>query len=77
MNVRLCAPENLLPAEGLVADCEEISAHTGTRLTLTDDVSVGVKDVDVVYTDVWVSMGEPNAVWEERIRLLRPYQVNL
>ena len=56
--------------------CREIAAATGGSITLTEDVMSGTKDVDVIYTDVWVSMGEPDQVWEERIRELSPYQVN-
>jgi len=77
MDVRLCAPRSLWPAEGLVETCRQIAAETGARLTLTDSVAEGVKDVDYLYTDVWVSMGEPDSVWAERIRLLQPYQVNM
>lgn len=76
MDVRLCAPEDLLPEEHLVAQCKEIAAETGARLTLTADVSKGLKGADYLYTDVWVSMGEPDSVWEERVGLLKPYQVN-
>ena len=76
MDVRLCGPKHLWPAEDLVAQCREIAAETGARLTLTDDVAEGVKDADFLYTDVWVSMGEPDSVWEERVKLLKPYQVN-
>jgi ornithine carbamoyltransferase len=76
MDMRLCAPQALWPAEALVAQCREIAAQTGARLTLTDDVTEGVTGVNFLYTDVWVSMGEPDSVWEERIRLLKPYQVN-
>lgn len=76
MDVRLCAPEHLWPEEGLVAQCREIAAETGARLTLTADVAEGVKGADFLYTDVWVSMGEADSVWEERINLLLPYQVN-
>ncbi len=76
MDVRICAPEHLWPEEGLVAQCRAIAAETGARLTLTADVAEGVKDADYLYTDVWVSMGEPESVWEERIRTLKPYQVN-
>jgi ornithine carbamoyltransferase len=76
MDVRLCGPKHLWPNEALVAQCREIAAETGARLTLTDDVAEGVKDADYLYTDVWVSMGEPDSVWEERVRLLKPYQVN-
>jgi ornithine carbamoyltransferase len=76
MDVRLCAPAHLWPAEGLVAECREIADRSGARLTLTDSVGVGVNEVDFLHTDVWVSMGEDPHVWEERVRLLLPYQVN-
>lgn len=77
MDVRLCAPGALLPEAGLVKTCQEIAAETGARLTLTDNVDEGVRGVDYIYTDVWVSMGEAEDVWDERIRLLTPYQVNM
>ena len=76
MDVRLCGPKHNWPEESLVAQCREIASETGARLTITDDVSEGVKDADYLYTDVWVSMGEPDSVWEERIKDLKPYQVN-
>jgi ornithine carbamoyltransferase len=76
MDVRLCAPESLLPDEELVDTCRALAERTGARLTLTSDVDRGVKGVDYLYTDVWVSMGEDPSVWEERIALLKPYQVN-
>jgi ornithine carbamoyltransferase len=76
MDVRLCAPEHLWPAEELVKTCREIAEETGARLTLTADVDEGVKDVDYLYADVWVSMGEDKSVWKERIDLLTPYQIN-
>ena len=76
MDVRLCGPRELWPADELVATCRAIAAETGARITLTDDPAAGVAGVDYLYTDVWVSMGEDPSVWEERIRLLRPYQVN-
>jgi ornithine carbamoyltransferase len=76
MDVRLCAPEHLWPKEELVKTCRDIAADTGARLTLTEDVDEGVSGVDYLYTDVWVSMGEAGSVWEERVRLLTPYQVN-
>jgi ornithine carbamoyltransferase len=76
MDVRLCAPEHLWPEEWLIDECRDIAAETGARLTLTADVAEGVKNADYLYTDVWVSMGEPDSVWEERINLLKPYQVN-
>jgi ornithine carbamoyltransferase len=76
MDVRLCAPEHLWPEEELRKECASIAAATGARLTVTSDVDEGVRDVDFLYTDVWVSMGEPAEVWEERISLLKAYQVN-
>ncbi len=76
MDVRLCAPKDNFPDEELVKICRKIAAETGARLTITDEVEEGVKGADFLYTDVWVSMGEPAEVWEERIKLLLPYQVN-
>jgi ornithine carbamoyltransferase len=77
MDVRLCAPERLWPEDALVRTCKEIGEETGARLSLTADVDEGVSGVDYLYTDVWVSMGEDAGVWEERIELLKPYQVTL
>ncbi len=71
-----CAPEALFPARELVEAAKGIASESGGSVTLTEDVKAGTRDADVIYTDIWVSMGEPDAVWEERIRLLRPYQVN-
>lgn len=76
MDVRIVAPKALQPAASLIAECEAIAAETGARITITDDVDLGVKGCDFLYTDVWVSMGEPDEVWKERIALLKPYQVN-
>ncbi|WP_017413712.1 ornithine carbamoyltransferase [Clostridium tunisiense] len=76
MDFRIVAPNTLFPEEALVAKCMEIAKETGAKITLTDNVAEGVKDADVIYTDVWVSMGEPDEVWVERIKLLKPYQVN-
>jgi ornithine carbamoyltransferase len=76
MDVRLCAPEHLWPEETLVDQSLGIAAQTGARVTLTEDVEEGVKGVDFLHTDVWVSMGEPAEAWDERIGLLKPYQVN-
>jgi ornithine carbamoyltransferase len=76
MDVRLCAPRDLWPADDLVKACRSIADETGARLTLTEDVDEGVSGADYLYTDVWVSMGEPKEVWTERIKLLTPYQVN-
>jgi ornithine carbamoyltransferase len=77
MDVRLCAPRSLWPVEELVETSRGIAAQTGARLTLTESVDEGVKGVDFLYTDVWVSMGEPKQVWDERIKLLKPYQINM
>jgi ornithine carbamoyltransferase len=76
MDVRLCAPEHLWPEEDLVKTCLGIAEETGARLTLTEDIDEGVDGVDYLYTDVWVSMGEEASKWDERVKLLRPYQVN-
>jgi ornithine carbamoyltransferase len=76
MDVRLCAPRSLWPHDELVATCRAIAADTGARVTLTEDPAEGVAGVDFLYTDVWVSMGEDPSAWEERVKLLRPYQVN-
>ena len=76
MNVRLAAPEACWPEADLVGRCREIMKATGGSLTLTESVEEGVRDVDFLHTDVWVSMGEPDAMWAERIELLSPYQVN-
>jgi len=76
MDVRLCAPRHLWPQDELVAQCRAIAATTGARLTLTDLPHEAVKGVDFIYTDVWVSMGEPFEKWGERIKELLPYQVN-
>jgi len=76
MDFRAAAPATVQPDESLVQKCNEIAAKTGGKITITDDVKMAVKDADYLYTDVWVSMGEPKEVWEERIQLLSPYQVN-
>ena len=76
MDVRIVAPKSLWPDPELVATCRKIAEETGATLTLTDDVDAGVKGCDFLYTDIWVSMGEPDEVWKERIALLMPYQVN-
>ncbi len=76
MDFRACAPKSIWPEEGLVAKCREIAKETGAKITLTESVEEGVKGCDFLYTDVWVSMGEPAEVWAERIKLLKPYQVN-
>ncbi len=76
MDFRAAAPAQVQPEAGLVVKAREIAATTGATITLTEDVEKGVKGADFLYTDVWVSMGEPAEVWEERIKLLRPYQIN-
>ena len=76
MDVRIVAPKELQPSADLIATCQEIAKETGATLTVTDNVEQGVKGCDFLYTDVWVSMGEPAEVWAERIKLLKPYQVN-
>lgn len=76
MHFTACAPEKYFPGEELVKTCRDIAAQTGATITLEEDVMKATKDAQVIYTDVWVSMGEPDEVWEERIRELGPYQVN-
>lgn len=75
MHFVACAPKKYFPNAQLVAECEEYAKESGASITLTEDVTEGTKDADVIYTDVWVSMGEPEEVWEERIRDLTPYKV--
>ncbi len=77
IDFRIAAPKAYQPEEWLVAKCREIAAETGSKITITDDVDAAVKDADFLYTDVWVSMGEPDSVWEERISQLLPYQINM
>jgi ornithine carbamoyltransferase len=76
MDVRLCGPKHLWPDPELVKASKAVAKETGGKVTLTDDPAVGAKGVDFLYTDVWVSMGEADSAWEERIKLLEPYQVN-
>ncbi|MGE0170336.1 ornithine carbamoyltransferase [Nocardioides sp.] len=76
MDVRMVSPPSLANPEDVVKAATAISEETGARITCTDDIGVGVAGVDYVYTDVWVSMGEPVTAWDERIALLAPYQVN-
>ena len=76
MDFRAVAPKSVWPDDELVNTCNEIAKETGAKITLTESVDEGVKGVDFLYTDVWVSMGEPDEVWKERIELLMPYQVN-
>lgn len=77
MDFRTAAPKEYQQGEELQATCREIAKATGAKINITDNVDEAVKDVDFLYTDVWVSMGEPDSVWEERIKLLRPFQVNM
>lgn len=77
MDFRAAAPVTCQPRAELVQQCREIAKQTGAMITLTEDIETAVKGVDFLYTDVWVSMGEPESVWEERIKLLSPYQVNM
>ncbi len=76
MDFRVAAPASLFPSDDLIKTCRQISKKTGTRLSFSEDVREAVEGCDFLYTDVWVSMGEPESVWEERINLLKPYQVN-
>jgi ornithine carbamoyltransferase len=76
MDVRIVAPRSLWNPDEVVAQAQQIAARTGARITHTEEVDDGVAGVDFLYTDVWVSMGEPHEVWRERIDVLRPYQVN-
>lgn len=76
MHFTACTTKEYFPDKALVEECEKIAAQTGATITLTEDALAGTKGADVVYTDVWVSMGEPAEVWKERIEALYPYQVN-
>lgn len=76
MDFTACTAKEYFPSDRLVEECETYADASGGSITLTEDVMTGTKDADIIYTDVWVSMGEPDEVWEERIRLLSPYQVN-
>ena len=77
MDLRLVAPKACWPEANLVAACRAQAQKTGGKITLTEDIAEGVKGADFLYTDVWVSMGEPKEVWQERVSLLKPYQVNM
>ncbi|MGD9876400.1 ornithine carbamoyltransferase [Desulfococcus sp.] len=76
LDFRAVAPRSLQPSPALVGKARDIAAGTGARITITDQVEAGVRGCDFLYTDVWVSMGEPDEVWQERVDLLKPYQVN-
>jgi len=75
-DVRLVGPKELAPPKEVVAIAQDIAKRTGARISITTDPAKGVKGVDFIHTDVWVSMGEPKEVWKERVTLLKPYQVN-
>lgn len=76
MHFTACTAGKYFPGQELVAECRRIAEQTGGSVTLTEDVNAGTKKADVIYTDVWVSMGEPDEIWAERIKDLSPYQVN-
>ena len=76
LNFTACAPKELFPDEELVAKARAIAEENECTVTLTEDVEAGTRNADVIYTDIWVSMGEPDEVWETRIKLLQKYQVN-
>lgn len=76
MDFRSIAPQQFQPSAGLVEKCREIARETGAKIVVTDNVGEGVNGVDFIYTDVWVSMGEPDSAWKERLQLMLPYHVN-
>ncbi|MEG1153234.1 MAG: ornithine carbamoyltransferase [Ruthenibacterium sp.] len=76
LNFTACAPKELFPTDELVATCRAIAAENGSTITLTDDVKKGTTGADVIYTDIWVSMGEPDDVWATRVKMLQKFQVN-
>lgn len=76
LNFTACAPKELFPEQWLIEECKKIAEESGGTITLTDEAEKGTKNADVIYTDIWVSMGEPDQVWETRIKQLKPYQVN-
>ncbi|MEG2595747.1 MAG: ornithine carbamoyltransferase [Ruthenibacterium sp.] len=76
LNFTACAPKELFPTDELVATCRTIAAENGSTITLTDDVKKGTTGADVIYTDIWVSMGEPDDVWATRVKMLQKFQVN-
>jgi ornithine carbamoyltransferase len=77
IDFRIAAPKSYQPAEELTIKCRAIAKETGAKITITENVDEAVKGADFLYTDVWVSMGEPDSVWEERIKLLTPFQINM
>jgi ornithine carbamoyltransferase len=76
IDFRAAAPKKYQPEDKLIKTCQEIAKETGAKITITDDLNIALKDADFIYTDVWVSMGEADSAWNERIILLKPYQVN-
>jgi ornithine carbamoyltransferase len=76
MDFRACAPKSCQPEEVLVDECKDLALETGASILVTEDIGIAVQDCDFIYTDVWVSMGESESVWAERIKLLKPFQVN-
>ena len=76
MNFTVCAPKEYFPDKALIEECEKLAKESGAKLKFTESTDEAAKDADIIYTDVWVSMGEPVEVWEERINALAPYQVN-
>ncbi len=76
MDFRAAAPKSCQPDEKLVEECKKIAKETGAKITITDNIDEAVKGVDFLYTDVWVSMGEPDEVWAERINTMMPFQIN-
>ena len=77
MDVRLCGPRALWPDQTIVDEAMALAQHSGARILLTEDVSAAVKSCDFLYTDVWVSMGEAKEAWDQRVKLMTPYQVNM
>lgn len=77
MDFRIVSPKELFPEESLVTKCKLVAEETGGKITLTEEVDSGVKNADVLYTDVWVSMGEPEEEWQKRLDILTPYQINM
>jgi len=77
IDFRIAAPKEYQPSPELISKCKEVASGTGARIRITENVDEAVRGADFLYTDVWVSMGEPDSVWDERIKLLRPYQVNM
>ncbi|KGQ37097.1 ornithine carbamoyltransferase [Gallibacterium genomosp. 1] len=76
LDLRLVGPKQFFPEHKLLDEVAEMAKQTGANITCTEDVEAGIKDVDFIYTDIWVSMGEPESAWAERIELMKPYQVN-